>query len=276
MQAALLAGQDVDAAAVDEAQVESGAQAGAPTVRAAACAAIVDAPPLSPQSRLEIYRDAYRLRLIEALGESYPVLHQVLGDEDFEALTARFIAAHASRHRSIRWYGAELAEFAERTAPFSQQPLLGELARFEWTLAAAFDAADAAPLSREALKTLAPETWPDLRLEFHPSLHRLELEWNTVAVWQAVSDGLEAPRPVHLGPARPWILWRRGLRNFFRSLEGPEAEVLAAARAGACFGDLCAVLAETLPAADVPAYAARLVATWTEEGMIIGARTAAA
>ena len=45
--------------------------------------AIVDAPPLPIAERLGIYRNAYRVRLIEALGDTYPVLHAVLGDEVF-------------------------------------------------------------------------------------------------------------------------------------------------------------------------------------------------
>ena len=34
-------------------------------------------------TRLAIYYDAYRLRLIEALDGNYPVLHGWLGDEEF-------------------------------------------------------------------------------------------------------------------------------------------------------------------------------------------------
>ena len=65
-------------------------------------AAIVDAPPLAAADRLAIYRNAYQVRLIDALGETYPVLHALLGDEDFAALGAEFVAAHPSAHRSIR------------------------------------------------------------------------------------------------------------------------------------------------------------------------------
>ena len=51
----------------------------------AIAAAIVDAPPLPTLERLGIYRNAYRVRLIEALDDTYPVLHAVLGDEVFVA-----------------------------------------------------------------------------------------------------------------------------------------------------------------------------------------------
>src|ERR1700761_7891659 len=80
---------------------------------------IADTPPLTKEARLGIYRHAYVSRLIEALREYYPVLHQVLGDEDFEALGAGFVRAHPSVHRSIRWYGRELAAFLHAEPPFA-------------------------------------------------------------------------------------------------------------------------------------------------------------
>ena len=61
--------------------------------------AIADAPPLSVADRLGIYRNAYRVRLIEALDDTYPVLHALLGDEVFVALGEEFVSAHPSVHR---------------------------------------------------------------------------------------------------------------------------------------------------------------------------------
>jgi len=149
--------------------------------------AIVDAPPLTIDARLSIYRNAYRVRLIEALDDTYPVLHAVLGDEEFAALGEAFVAAQPSVHRSIRWYGGELAQFLARRPPFAEQAIFAELALLEWTLAEVFDAADADPKPRAALSAIDPSAWGELRFAFHPSLRRLHLEWNTAAVWQAMS-----------------------------------------------------------------------------------------
>src|SRR5260370_38876226 len=100
--------------------------------------AIADAPPLSVADRLGIYRNAYRVRLIEALDDTYPVLHALLGDEVFVALGEKFVSAHPSVHRSIRWYGAELSEFLSLCPPYPEQPILAELALLEWTLREVF------------------------------------------------------------------------------------------------------------------------------------------
>src|ERR1700680_816161 len=105
--------------------------------------AVVDAPPLPTLARLGIYRNAYRVRLIDALGDTYTVLHALLRHEVFVALGEEFVGAHPSVHRSIRWYGGELAEFLGQYPPYAEQPILAELALLEWTLAEGFDAARA-------------------------------------------------------------------------------------------------------------------------------------
>jgi hypothetical protein len=239
-------------------------------------AAILDAPPLRPQERLDIYRNAYRLRLIEALADTYAMLERALGDEDFAALGARFVAAHPSVHRSIRWYGAELAEFLERTAPYTEYPVLAELARFEWTLAAVFDSPDAAPIDRSELMRIAPESWATLRFDFHPSLRRLELKWNTVAAWRALSDDEDPPAPEALDEPTPWLLWRQNvgqeLKNYFRSLEPLEAHALETARGGASFADVCAAMSFELSDEEIPLRAATFIGTWADSGILTGLR----
>jgi Putative DNA-binding domain len=233
-------------------------------------AAIVDAPPLPAEARLAIYRNAYRIRLIDALDDTYSALHKLLGDETFESLADLFIAAQPSVHRSIRWYGRELAHFLTECLPFAEQPILSEVARFDWTLAEVFDAADAVPLERAALEAIAPDAWEELKFRFHPSLRRLEFKWNTVAVWQAVSDDAVPPNPdLALGPVR-WLLWRQNLKNYFRSTDEIESAALQAALLGNPFADICSSMTAWLSEEEIPLRAASFIGTWVDSGIIIG------
>jgi hypothetical protein len=233
-------------------------------------AAIVDAPPLPADARLAIYRNAYRVRLIDALDEAYSSLHKLLGDETFLGLGEMFIAAHPSVHRSIRWYGRELADFLSETPPFAAQPILAEVAQFEWTLTEVFDAADAAALDRAALKALDPDTWPELRFNFHPSLRRMPLAWNTVPVWRAVNADEEPPQPELAPQPVPWLLWRQNLQNYFRSLDATEDAALQAALSGDTFAEICAAISRWLSPEETPLRAATLVGTWADSGIIVG------
>lgn len=234
--------------------------------------ALVAAPPLTPDERLEIYRRAYRLRLIEALKDTYTSLHQVLGDELFAELGGRFVTTHPSVHRSIRWYGRELADFLARDMP--EHPILAELARFEWTLGEVFDAPDAAPVDRAALAILEPAAWAGMRVDFHPSLKRVVLEWNTAAVWRAVSDEQEPPAPARLLDPTPWLLWRQNLKSFFRSLDPIEERALTAALGGATFAEICTTMSPVLTDEEIPRHAAMLIGTWVESGIVIAAMPA--
>jgi hypothetical protein len=232
--------------------------------------AIVDAPPLAVAGRLGIYRNAYRSRLIEALDDTYPVLHALLGDEVFVALGEEFVTAHPSVHRSIRWYGGELSEFLRQRPPYAEQPILAELALLEWTLAEVFDAADAEPKPRAAFSAVDASAWSELQFEFHPSLRRLHLQWNTTAVWQAMSHDETPPDPVCAEHPVPWLLWRQNLQNYFRSVTADEAAALDTALRGGNFGEICESLAEWLPDEEIPLRAANLLGTWADSGIIVG------
>jgi hypothetical protein len=231
--------------------------------------AIVDAPPLPAAARLGIYHNAYRVRLIDALDDTYPILHAVLGDDMFIAMGEEFVAAHPSVHRSIRWYGRELSQFLEQYSPYAEQPILAELALLEWTLSEVFDAADAQAKPRAAFSAIDASQWSELKFEFHPSLRRLHFRWNTAAVWQAMSREEAPPDPACAEHPVPWLLWRQDLQNYFRSMTADEAVALDTALRGANFGEICESLAVWLPDDEIPLRAASLLGAWADSGIII-------
>src|ERR1700722_154287 len=63
------------------------------------------------KTRLEIYNNAYHLRLIEALSSNFPILQKSLGFDQFQELAQLYIHAHPSTFRSIRWFGDKLENF---------------------------------------------------------------------------------------------------------------------------------------------------------------------
>jgi len=219
--------------------------------------------------RLGIYAEAYRLRLAEALSDNFPTLHTLLGDEQFEALARRYIDAHPSSHPSIRWYGSTLPQFLAASEPWRSQPVLAETAGFEWALRAAFDAADAASAGEEALAAVDPSLWPTMRLRFHDSASRLALQWNVPAIWKAVDAGDDPPAPEAGEHPLAWLIWRRELRQYFRSLGVDEAWALDASLRGEPFEAVCEGLCEWIDAEHVALHAAGLIKRWINDGLII-------
>jgi hypothetical protein len=215
------------------------------------------------ETRLGIYRHAYGARLVEALGANYPAMAKLLGDAQFEELAYAYVASHDSHSFSVRQYGHEF--FQGMPTDFLQ-----ELARWEWTIADVFDAADATPVPAASLSSIAPEEWSELRFGFHPSTKRLTLATNAPLVWKALTDDQESPGPAGL-EATTWLLWRHELRTFYRSLGKDEAQMLDGATHGTRFGDLCTNLCVHCTEDEAPARAAGFLRQWIESGMIVEA-----
>lgn len=223
---------------------------------------IVDAAGVARDVRLAVYSDAYRLRLIEALEANYPVLAQLLGADQFTLLSRRYLDSYPSQHFSIRWFGHRLAEFA--AVAYGDSPWLVELARWEWATAHAFDAADATPMTADDLAGTTADQWPTLKFRPQPSLQRLQLTTNIVAIVKAsvAEQALPVPEQSH---ATEWCLWRHDLAVRYRSLDSIEAAAIDAVINGATFGELCERLAAQLPTDDVPLRAASYLKQWLDE-----------
>lgn len=226
---------------------------------------VCDASGADALSRLGVYAEAYRLRLLEALASDYPVLRAMAGEEGFDRVGRRYIEQRPSRHFSIRWFGAG---FAESLRGAEVEPWYAELAAFEWAMTEVFDAADAAVLAVEDMAALAAEQWPGMRLIPHPSMRRLDLHWKIPQLWKAAQEGAAPEPPLREPRAAAWVLWRRELRNYFRSLAPKEAWALDEARSGVSFADLCQGLCDWVGEADAPLQAAGLLKGWVQEGLI--------
>lgn len=223
-------------------------------------------PPL-----LHVYRHAYRSRLTEALRENYPVLHRVLGDEEFDRIAAAFIAACPSRRPSIRWFGEELADFLGCTPERIPHPALIDLVRMEWALGLAFDGADAEVLQVNTLTQVPAEDWPALCFRPHPTLALLHLDWAVEALWSAISADPEAATDPPEALPHHLLVWRRDQRTQWRSATDEEAELLTACRAGKPFAELCAAAVER-QGDQAAASVAGFLRVWVESGMLSGLR----
>ena len=232
------------------------------------------APPAA--ERWQIYVEAYRLRLSEALAAQYPALAARAGREGFAERVGAFIATTPSRHRSIRDYGGELAAHLAAGARDLEDEMRAELAAFEWRLAAAFDAAPGAATGPAGLADVAPPDWPGLRFRGVPGLGRLTTRTNAVAVWRAAtaagaagSAGTPLSEPAAARSATvEWLILRPALDTQFRSLPDDEAAALDRLLGGATFGELCEALAATR--AD-EATAAASAAGWLKGWLLAGA-----
>ena len=208
--------------------------------------------------RLRIYADAYRLRLVEVLGNDFPATRDALGEEVFAAFAERYLHPHPSTRPSVRHLGSAFADWLESQIDAPRG--LHELARFEWLQAAAFDAFDAPTLAINDIAVLAPDAWPQLRLHLHPATQLLD------TTRLAIVEGAVTLADVD-SPTR-WLLWRDADGDVhWRQLDDDEADALHAINRDATFGELCARLA-TRHGDDDALRAASLLKRWLADGLL--------
>ena len=235
-----------------------------------------DAPPAtvagagaaSAEERLHVYAEAIRLRFLEVLGEDYPGLQALVGDDEFRTLGRAYAAAHPSHDRSIRWFGRHLPAFLCSTAPWRDHPVLGEMARFEWAKSELMDAADSPVVAVEDVAAFPPDRWAGIRPRLKPAVRRLVLEWNVPGLWSAIDRGDTPPPPARAERAVDWVLWREDLRVRWRSVEPDEAWALRACADGEDFGAICAGLSERSGEDGAALLAATCLKQWVVDGLL--------
>jgi len=221
-------------------------------------------------TRLGVYADAYRLRLLDVLGNDYPTLRAAAGAGSFERIGRAYIEAHPSDTPSVRWFGRHLPEFLRQSPGWERHELLAELAAFEWRKGEVFDAPEATPLELAAVAAVPPESWPEMRLLPQPALRRLDLRWNVPALCQAQEAQQKLPQAIAAAAPVRWLLWRDAELDIrWRSLGEDEGAALDAALEGASFGAICELLCQWVEAEQAPMHAAGLLKRWIFDGLLV-------
>lgn len=229
--------------------------------------------------RWRVYSDAYRIRLVAALAKGYPAIARRLGERTFGALMLDFVAAQPSVHRSVRDYGAELAAWLRAEAADAEGAelaMLADLAAFEWALAAAYDAADASPVTHAELARVPPDEWATLRFGPAPDVRRVATTTNALDVRHDAleradsTDDTATALPAAHTPARTWLVWRAGLDPRFRALDDAEAAAFDQCAGGASFGEFCEALQHAHGDAAL-LQAVTWLKAWTADGLLVRA-----
>jgi len=252
-------------------------------------ATVADTGAVSAGDRLKVYADAIRLRFLEVLGQDYPGLHALAGDHEFRRLGLAYIEAHPSHHPSIRWFGAHLSAFLRFTAPWREQPVLAEMAAFEWGKGELLDAPDSPVVGVEDIATIPPDRWAGIRPRLKPAVRRLALEWNVPVVWKAIDGDEAVPALARAGRAGSadgavsadgagsagcadsaveWLLWRQDLLVRWRSIDPDEAWALRRCDDGEDFGAICAGLCGRVGEKAAALRAATFLKQWAVDGVL--------
>lgn len=197
-----------------------------------------------PARRFAVYRNNVVTSLIDALADTFPVTQQLVGEEFFRAMAGIFVRAAPPKCAWLTFYGDGFPLFVERFEPARCVPYLADVARLELLRIRAFHAADADPLSPDAIAcALAePERVPELRVRCHPSLGLLDSRYAVVSLW-ATHQGAGDLSRVDPGIPEAALVARCGLNVCVTALPPSGYRLVSALTGGLSFGEAAALAA---------------------------------
>lgn len=190
----------------------------------------------SAPKRFNVYRNNVIVSLCEALGQTFPAVRSLLGDEYFTALAKAFVTAHPPVSPVLIWYGGDFPGFLEAFPPLEAYPYLADVARAEWAWLQAYHAEDAAPLDPALLAAVDPHNLADIRLRRHPAAEVIASRWPLFDLLRANRFDPGATETVDLAEAQPVLIARPELDVGVMPLRPGAAEFVLALFEGATLG----------------------------------------
>lgn len=213
-----------------------------------------------PTSRLAVHRNNVVSSLIDALAETFPVVQALVGEEFFRAMASVFVRRAPPRSRILAHYGEGFPSFVEQFEPARSVPYLADVARLEMARVRAYHAADAEPVSSEAvsLALASGDRIGELCIDCHPSVAVVSSQHAVVSLWAAHQDDGDLGAVDPLEPEAALVL-REGLEVLVNRLPPGAAEFVAAILLGRRLGDAAGVAESAAAAFDLSATLALLV-----------------
>ena len=221
---------------------------------------------LSSQDRLAIYHNAYRVRLIDVLFDTFEHTATYLGDDWFRQLSSIYVQSHHSTHNNIGLYGQEFPQFLAKNLADDEE--VSELALMDWKLRRAFDGADSIPMTHDDLEQLATGKSDIACLKPVPTLSVSTQHFNTLDIWQAINQDQRPPVAERLHQPVDILIWRKGHSPHFRSLSKIEASAIACVFSGLTLNAIGAALEKEFPDTDVVTEFGLTLHRWLDDQLL--------
>ncbi len=221
---------------------------------------------LSSKDRLAIYHNAYRVRLIDVLLDTFEHTAIYLGDDWFFQLAAAYVQSHHSAHDNIGLYGRDFPEYlAEQLADDLE---VAELANMDWKLRRAFDGANSTVMTLAHMQQLASRDGEIHQLQPVATLSVNTQHFNTLEIWHAINQETKPPLVERLPQPVDVLIWRKQQSPHFRSLSPIEATAIRFICSGHTLEAIGEKLVRDFPDIDAVTEFGQMMPRWIEDQML--------
>ncbi len=179
---------------------------------------------------LQAYRANGHALAERALAAAYPVLAELMGQENFSALARHFWTEHPPLRGDMACWGGELAEFVDAAPQLADEPYLADVARLEWLTHLAASAADV-ETDLPSFALLASSDPAPVTLVLGAGVALLASAYPVASIVNAHLLGQptlqQAGERLREGCAEHALVWRQGLRPCMRSSTAVEHQLLS-------------------------------------------------
>lgn len=219
---------------------------------------------------LDVYRNAYRTRLVDALRETFEQTAKWAGEDSFRAAAAHYLISEPPRGWTLDLVGEGFVDTLQTL--FANDPDVADLGWLEWTMHTAFTAPDERPLRLEdfagATSTFAAHEWPAMKLHFLASLQVRPVTTDCASLWHSLrNDETPGSIAIETGPA-VCLVWRDDFSPVFRLASELEGSCLDRMMRGAPFEAMCSDLQDGGDDESAAAEAGAMLRRWIEQGLI--------
>jgi hypothetical protein len=212
----------------------------------------------SAGKRYNVYRNNVTVSLINALAATFPATQRITGEDFFRAMARFHVRATPPTSPLLFEYGHDFPNFIERYEYARSMPWLADVARIERAWLDSYHAADAEPLTPQALASIPPEQLADIVLTPHPATRIVRSRFPAVSILAANRNANSGSR-IEATVPEDALVTRPGLEVTVRHLPPGGAAFLLRLVAGETLGAAAAAAFTDCPQFDLSANIAGMI-----------------
>jgi hypothetical protein len=208
--------------------------------------------------RYNVYRNNVTVSLIDALAATYPAVQRITGVEFFRAMARFHVRAAPPTSPLLFEYGRDFPAFIAGYEYAQDMPWLADTARIERAWLDAYHAADAPPLSADALAAIPSDSLSDLAFLAHPAACIVRSAHPAVSIF--AMNRVEVPfTPLQSNAAEDALITRPDMEVVVRLLPPGGAAFLKTLIDGGTLGAAAATAFAETPSFGLPANIAGMI-----------------